>query len=159
MKAKCRRSFLPLAALVFLLACCARGTSAQARLSNGTILEEEPFHLTVPYTEWLSRAYDPARVDPLDTKPDMGQVRGYYTAARYAALDGNADLRVDRIVYASDGLRIRGFRVAPKQHAAAKLPVIVWCHGGAGETGHIYTDELIRMSVTRDGSTKRDRDD
>lgn len=141
------RSLFPCAALALLLTCSSKASLAQARPANGTILQEEPLHLTVGYDEWLRRAYDPARVDPLDPKPDMNQVRRYYTPARYAVLNGDGDVRVRRIVYASDGLRIRGFRIEPKQHASAKLPVIVWCHGGAGEIAHVYTDELIRMSV------------
>lgn len=137
----------PYAALALLLTCSSKASLAQAGPANGTILQEEPLHLTVGYDEWLRRAYDPARVGSLDPKPDMDRVRRYYTPARYAALNGDSDVRIERIVYASDGLRIRGFHIEPKQHGAGKLPVIVWCHGGAGEIGHIYTDELIRMTV------------
>ena len=135
------------AAFALLLACSGKAAMAQSLLANGTILQEEPLHLTLGYDEWLRRAYDPSRADALDPKPDMTQVRRYYTPARYAALNGDGEVRVDRIVYASDGLRVRGFRIEPKQHASGKLPVIVWCHGGAGEIAHIYTDELIRMTV------------
>lgn len=119
---------------------------AQTGPVNGTILEQEPVRLTATYEEWLRRAYDPVRTDPLDPKLDLDRVRHYYSAERYAALNGNADVRVDHIMYSSDGLKIRGFLLEPRQHTG-KLPVIVWCHGGAGEIGHIYTDELIRMSV------------
>lgn len=142
----CNRQGPISAALVFVLVSCGQSALAQSQPVNGAILTENPLHLTVTYVDWLSRAYDPARVDPLDPKLDLNRVRRYYSAERYAALNGHAGVRVDRIVYSSDGLKIRGFRVEPKHHTG-KLPVIVWCHGGAGEIGHIYTDELIRMSV------------
>ena len=142
----CDRPQVHYIALALSLVCCGGTASAQAALANGMILEQQPLHLTATYEEWISRAYDPARADPLDPKPEMDRIRRYYTAARYLALNGDGDVRVDRIVYASDGLRIRGVRLEPK-HTVAKLPVIVWCHGGVGESSRIYTDELIRMSV------------
>ncbi len=135
------------AAIQSLVIATAVTLCAQQKLpANGTIFERQPLHLTASYEEWLHRAYDPARVEAPDPTSDMNRVRSYNTAARYDALNDGGDVRVERIVYSSDGLRIRGFLVQPTSHAN-KLPVIVWCHGGAGEVGRIYTDELIRMSV------------
>lgn len=142
----CGKPHLHYLALALFLVCCGGTVPAQARPANGTILEQQPLHLTATYEDWISRAYDPAHADPLDPKPQMDRVRRYYTAARYLTLNGDGDVRVDRIVYASDGLRIRGVRMEPKR-TSAKLPVIVWCHGGVGESSRLYTDELIRMSV------------
>lgn len=64
-------------------------------------------------------------------------MRQYYSAERFAALNGDADVRVDRIVYSSDGLKIPGFRIEPK-HPEGKLPVIVWCTVVPGDRSHLH---------------------
>jgi dipeptidyl aminopeptidase/acylaminoacyl peptidase len=52
---------------------------------------------------------------------------------------------VTRIVYSSDGLRIRGFIVAPKRRNHP-LPVVIWCRGGIAEFGMVTTGDLAIMS-------------
>ncbi len=43
---------------------------------------------------------------------------------------------VEKIVYLSDGLEVKGFLAYPK-NPVGKLPCIIWCRGGFGEQGRI----------------------
>lgn len=112
---------------------------AQAR--NGDLLQLETISPPLRYADWFARAFS-HRDMPLDPPADLKKSRAYYTPALYRALTHQTDILAERITYESDGLRIAGFLVRPRQHAGC-LPVILWCPGGYGA---VWLDSLLIMS-------------
>jgi dipeptidyl aminopeptidase/acylaminoacyl peptidase len=112
---------------------------------NGTVLEHEAYSNTLSYEEWFQRAFGKGSRSPIDPPVDQQKAHAYFSPALYKSLDGAGDVLVTRIVYASDGLRIRGFIVAPK-HQSHRLPVVIWCRGGIAEFGMVTTGDLAIMS-------------
>jgi dipeptidyl aminopeptidase/acylaminoacyl peptidase len=132
-------------ALALILAGCGavRGESLPAE--NGTVLSREAYKNTLSYEDWFQRAFSPGSRSPIDPPIDLAKARAYYSPSLYRSLDGAGDVTVTRIVYASDGLRIKGFLVAPK-HRDRPLPVVVWCRGGIADFGMVTTGDLAIMS-------------
>jgi dipeptidyl aminopeptidase/acylaminoacyl peptidase len=114
-------------------------------VENSTILDREAYKNTVSYEEWFQRAFSQKPRNPIEPPVDLQKARSYFSPALYKSLDGADDVTVTRITYASDGLRIKGFLVAPKRQGHP-LPVVVWCRGGIAEFGMITTGDLAIMA-------------
>jgi dipeptidyl aminopeptidase/acylaminoacyl peptidase len=112
---------------------------------NGMVLGREAYKNTLSYEEWFQRAFGEGSRNPIDPPVDLQKAHAYFSPALYQSLDGADDVTVTRIVYASDGLRIKGFIVAPKRQDHT-LPVVVWCRGGIADFGMVTTGDLAIMS-------------
>lgn len=93
--------------------------------ADGTLLASEPWPIRTPYEQQdeLTRFRVP---------------RDVYEAAQH-----DPSVVCERIVYASDGLRITGALCRPAHHDGAPLPVILFCRGGTGDFGSLADAELV----------------
>jgi acetyl esterase/lipase len=69
--------------------------------------------------------------------------RRYYSRDEYTATVANPAVECLRIQYSSDGLKVVGFLVRPRENGAAKYPVIVYNRGGFRDIGKIDSWNLI----------------
>jgi dipeptidyl aminopeptidase/acylaminoacyl peptidase len=142
-----RVNLLSLFAGIILAFIFAESSAAHDGLSveNATVISREMYKNTLSYDQWFKRAFGSESRNPSDPPVDQMKTRAYYSPILYESLNGAADVTVTRIVYASDGLRIKGFVVAPK-HQDHPLPVVVWCRGGVADFGMVTTGDLAIMS-------------
>lgn len=108
--------------------------------SDGALLASEPYRF--PYrtrTEWLAFV--------------RGLPDGEAAAEAYAPLFPPEDYAdyvrgvstiTTRIIYRSDGRRIRGIAVAPR--APGRHPVIIFNHGGIGRIGRIVLGDILEFN-------------
>ena len=118
-----RRRRARLSPLLALAACASQNHSDAP--PNGTLLASEPIRITTAYDEQseLTRFRFPRDVYERAAHDD-----------RFAA---------SRITYASDGLRITGLLVQPRQRPPQPLPAILYCRGGTADFGALDESDLV----------------
>lgn len=130
------------AALLAIMLSFASGSALAEDMRAGAspILErascEFPFK---DYREWLAFA-DEAQ-SPAWQSAAMQQLFDKESFDRYR---GQVLTTCDKIVYSSDGLKINGFIIAPRD-LDAPAPVILFAHGGVAQWGRIIFFELLEM--------------
>lgn len=103
-------------------------------------LSREPYDFPfTDYEDWLS--FMDRAPDPEWHATPMRSLVSNEAFSRYKA---QQTLVTERIVYSSQGLRINGFLIAPRQ-ANKPLPVILFAHGGVGEWGRITFFDLLEL--------------
>ena len=114
------------AQLALLVACAACATQTRPhQLPNGTLLTSEPIRITTPY----------------DEQSELTRFRFPRNVYERAAHDDR--FTSTRITYASDGLRITGLLVQPRQQPPQPLPAILYCRGGTADFGALDESDLV----------------
>jgi dienelactone hydrolase len=104
---------------------------AHAAPKDGAILESKPY-VWPPYDHLGAPA------------------QALVTEAAYRAIAADAAVEMTRVVYASDGLREVALACKPKEAtAAAKKPLLLWLHGGAGAPSRIGADNVLPLLQLR----------
>lgn len=111
-------------ALLFACAACATRPHADAP-PNGTLLASEPIRITTPY----------------EAQSELTRFRFPRDVYERAANDDR--FAATRITYASDGLRITGLLVQPRQPPPQPLPAILYCRGGTADFGALDESDLV----------------
>lgn len=116
-------SIIPLAIAAGLLVSASTGAQPPTP-ATGTIVAQAPCAFT---------SYEEA----------SAFTRRYYSRDEYTATVANPAVECLRIQYSSDGLKVVGFLVRPRENGAAKYPVIVYNRGGFRDIGKIDSWNLI----------------
>jgi dipeptidyl aminopeptidase/acylaminoacyl peptidase len=117
-----------------------------AKAANGGILSRERYAPSLPYEEWFAKVFAAGvKDDPRDPDLDATKARAYFTRSLFDALAQEKDVEAEKLTYASDGLKIRGFLVHPKG-VSGPHPVILWCRGGNRDYGTVKLGDLLLMS-------------
>lgn len=129
-----------------LLACLLLLVSTGASAADGDLLSRETYVPKIGYAEWFALVYEGGKPAPSDKDPALDPVKGaaYFTPELYAELTQQTKVSVERIAYESDGLRIDGFLVQPKD--AGSHPTILFLRGGNRDFGAINTRDLLLMT-------------
>lgn len=112
--------------LVGALGVAACATHPDARIAaDGTLLSSEAFCIRTPYDEQseLTRFRFPREV--------------------YERAANDPRFVSTRITYASDGLRITGVLVQPRETPSHPLPTILYCRGGTADFGALDESDLV----------------
>jgi dipeptidyl aminopeptidase/acylaminoacyl peptidase len=72
-----------------------------------------------------------------------GFTRNFYSKADYDAASSSPRVACSRIEYRSDGLKVVGYLVRPRQSDARRFPVIIFNRGGFLERGKIDSFNLV----------------
>ena len=109
-------------------------------IEDGEILEREPCRWPsyASHGEWV--AFMKEGVPALDDR----LFERFFTEAAYERYRRGEDFQCEKIVYGSDGLRIRGFMVAPASSPEPR-PVVIYNRGGFGEYGRIRFWNVVHM--------------
>ena len=107
---------------------------------DGEILEREPckWPSFTDHGDWV--AFMKKGVPALDDR----LFETYFTEQAYERYRRGEDTQCEKIVYGSDGLRIRGFLVQPTS-APEPRPVVIYNRGGFGEYGRIRFWNVMQM--------------
>lgn len=113
---------------------------AAARGTDGDIVSRAPLAFPFEtYDEWLAF---------MDRSPDpawrAGAMRALFDEETFNRYKRGDTVSAEKIAYLSDGLRINGYLVAPKDKGA-KAPVILFAHGGVGEWGRITFFDILEF--------------
>ncbi|MXP09079.1 alpha/beta hydrolase family protein [Pseudoblastomonas halimionae] len=117
-------------------------TAAQDRaVADGQMLAREAY--TFPfdtYEEWQSF---------MDRAPEerwrAAAVSPFFTPEQFDRYRSGETVRLERIAYASDGLRIKGVIAVPRD-ATGPLPVVIYAQGGVGEWSRLTFFDIVEMS-------------
>lgn len=107
---------------------------------DGKIVEQTPYQFSVSsQEEWLnaliSKEVDASVVQQLGT---------LYSAEAFDRYKSRTTVQAYRITYMSEGLRITGYMVRPKD-IAEPLPVVIYNHGGVMKWGRIIMSEILEF--------------
>lgn len=113
---------------------------AAAQGTDGDIVSRAPLAFPFEsYDDWLAfmeKSPDPAwRADAMRALFDEETFNRYRRGETVSA---------EKITYLSDGLRINGYLVAPKEKGT-KAPVILFAHGGVGQWGRITFFDILEF--------------
>lgn len=116
----------PFSLLLLLLGLPACATSPHpGGLKNGTLLASAELQIVTPYEQ----------------QSELTRFRFPREVYERAAQDRRFEYR--RITYCSDGLRITGVVVQPRQLPAQPQPAILYCRGGTADFGALDESELV----------------
>ncbi len=107
----------------------------------GVVVSRTPYQFPFEtYQDWLKFMDDAP--DPAWRANSMQALIPQVTFERYRNHDG---IRIDKLVYLSDGLQINGYVIAPAAKAKP-MPVILYAHGGVAQWGRITFFDLLELS-------------
>ena len=115
---------------------------AAAAPADGSIVEQQPCALPFArYADWL--AFVRARHTAAGVAFDATAFRAGHPREAFDALAVRGGVDCRRIVYMSDGLRIAGFVVAPRDAAAHPRPLLIFNRGGNRSFGQLVFGDLV----------------
>lgn len=111
-----------------------------AATASGTLVSREPYRFPFPLrAEWL------AFVRGLPDGDAAAQAyTKLYSDTDYAGWAAGATTTTSRVIYMSDGLKIRGLLIEPR--TPGRHPVIIFNHGGVGRWGRIVLADILELN-------------
>lgn len=107
---------------------------------DGKIVEQKPYQFsTSSQEEWLSALTKKGVQAPI-----VKQLGTLYSEKAFNRYKDQEKAQAHRITYMSEGLKITGYMVRPKE-ITEPLPVIIYNHGGAMKWGRIVLSEILEF--------------
>ncbi|MEX2162647.1 MAG: prolyl oligopeptidase family serine peptidase [Sulfuricaulis sp.] len=112
---------------------------------DGRIVEKRPCNFFFNnYDSWLSFVRDrhARRGDPFDE----WAFRAAFPPSAFRALVGGREVECLQITYLSDSLKVGGYVVRPRGHAAAMKPLVIFNRGGNRSFGQLVFANLVNFA-------------
>lgn len=127
----------------FLMGMCftAQSSNLNSEVSESSIIiEREPYRFSYnQHSKWL---------DFMDKAKNQAwqadNMRTLFDKTTYERYQSQDTLKSEKLVYLSDGLKIKAYLIAPKDKSK-KYPVVIFAHGGVAKWGRITFVDLLEM--------------